>query len=87
MAETPLFTYYEEIEALIQRLSSVGAEDWAESLTTALRGGTTSGEILSSTGVVLRDLAESPDARHYKVEDEVIRLQTECHSLLDGSIK
>jgi hypothetical protein len=61
MAQTPLSSYYEGIEALSDRLFSAGALDWAEALTAAMRSGSTSGEILSNTGVVLRNLAESPD--------------------------
>jgi hypothetical protein len=65
---TPLFVYYEGIDALSEHLASVGGRDWAEALTNAKRGGSTSGEILSNTGVVLRDLAESPDLRRYDVD-------------------
>lgn|GEM_PF-6899689 len=87
MAQTRLFTYYEGIETLGHRLPLVGAQDWAEALTAAIRGGSTSGEILSNTGAILRDLAESTDAGSYNVEEEVTRLQTECHSLWNGDTK
>jgi hypothetical protein len=81
---TPLSTFYEGIEALSDRLFSAGALDWAEALTAAKRGGSTSGEILSSIGIVLRNLAESPELRRCQVEEEVARLQVECESLCNG---
>lgn len=82
---TPLFAYYEGIDTLSEHLASVGAHAWAEALTNAKRGGSTSGEILSNTGVVLRDLAESEDVRRYQVEGEVARLQSECKTLWNSS--
>lgn len=84
MTQTRLSAYYQGIEALSDRLFSAGALDWAEALTAAMRGGSTSGEILSNTGVVLRNLAESPDLERCKVEEEVARLRIECESLWNG---
>ncbi len=87
VTQTPLSAYYEGIEALSDRLFSAGALDWAEALTAAMRDGSTSGEILSNTGVVLRNLAESPELGRCKVEEAVARLETECQSLWNGEIK
>jgi hypothetical protein len=81
MAQSPLSSYYEGIEALSDRLFSAGALDWAEALTAAMRSGSTSGEILSNTRLVLRNLAESTDVERCKVEEEVARLEVECQSL------
>jgi hypothetical protein len=81
VTRTPLSTYYDGIQALSDRLFSAGALDWAEALTAAMKDGATPGEILSNTGVVLRNLAESPELRRSKVEEEVARLQVERESL------
>ena len=85
VALSPLFAYYEGIDRLSDQLTAVGAHDWADALTRAIRGGFTSGEILSNAGVVLRDLARSPDVERYNVEEEVTRLQGECRALWDGA--
>ena len=87
MAQTPLYTYYEDVESLSDRLSSTGAKDWAEALITGMRGSSTSGEVLQNIGVVLRDLAQSPDAERFGVEEEVGRLETEGRSLWNGDSK
>ncbi len=84
VTQTPLYAYYEGIEALSDRLVTAGALDWAEALTAAMRSGSTSGEILSNTGVVLRNLAESPDLMRCRIEEEVARLQIECEHLWNG---
>lgn len=85
MASSPLFAYYEGIDRLSEQLASEGAHQWAEALTTAIRGGSTSGEILSNTGVVLRDLAQSPDVGRYNVDEEVARLERDCQALWEGT--
>ena len=82
---TPLYAFYEGIDTLSEHLASAGAHDWAEALTNAIRVGSTSGEILSNAGVVLRDLAESEDVRRFQVEGEVARLQSECKTLWNSS--
>ncbi len=81
MSQSALFAYYDGIGRLSDRLAREGAHDWSEALTRAVRGGSTSGEILSRTGVVLRDLAKSPDVRRYSIEAEVARLRAECKAL------
>jgi len=87
VAQSPLFTYYADIESFIDRLSSMGAMDWAEALTSAMNSGSTSGEVLQNIGVVLRDFAQSPDAGGFGVDDEVSRLEAEGRSLWNGGRK
>jgi len=83
---SPLDEYYEGIDRLSDHLALAGATVWAETLTAAKRGGSTFGEILSNTGVVLRGLAEDPAlVVGADVKDEIGRLQRECQTLWDSA--
>jgi len=53
-------TYYEDLERLRGKLIAAGLNSWASRLLSAERGAATSGEALSATGTVLRELQESP---------------------------
>jgi hypothetical protein len=66
--------YYEQIAALRRRLTEAGQPEIADELLQAERGGTTSSEILSETGVILRRLLESGEAERLQLAHDVGRL-------------
>jgi hypothetical protein len=53
--------YYSKLEALRGHLRAAGLEPWAIELLSAERAASTSGEALSTTGVVLKRLLQSQD--------------------------
>jgi hypothetical protein len=55
-----LAEFYVQIEDLIDRLNMAGNREAGTQIETALRGGSTSGEILSDLGVALRRLPQDP---------------------------
>lgn len=75
--------YYEGIGNLSNSLALAGARDQATQLMNALRSGSTFGECLSNTGVVLRLLVNDPAITNAGFTDEVGRLQDQCKVLWD----
>ena len=74
-----LYEYYDAIDDFCIRLRARHLDAWADQLTSAKSGGSTSGEILSTTGAALRALVDQetdPDLR-----DEASRLLSECDVL------
>jgi hypothetical protein len=55
-----LFEFYGTIADLADRLRLIGRGDDGKALNDAVRGGSTSGEILTNVGVVLRDMRDVP---------------------------
>ena len=60
MRAVSLSEFYELIEDLIDRLNMSGDREAATHIEAALRGGSTSGEILSDLGPALRRLPQDP---------------------------
>jgi hypothetical protein len=75
--------YYEGVGNLSDSLALGGAKDQAAELMNALRSGSTFGECLSNTGVVLQVLVDDPAVSTAGVTDEVRRLQDQCKALWD----
>ena len=75
--------YYEGIATLSESLALAEAREQAAELTNALRSGSTFGECLSNTGVVLRVLVKDSAVTTAGFTDEVRRLQDQCKVLWD----
>lgn len=75
--------YYDGVDHLSDSLAIAGAGDQAADLMNALRSGSTFGECLSNTGVVLRVLVSDPAVTTAGLTDDVRRLQDQCKALWD----
>ncbi len=82
MAGSRLFDYYEALDRLSDRLRNSGQRELADRLSDAKSGGSTSGEILSNTGIVLRSLKN--DTRDSEILNEATSLLAECDGLWRG---
>lgn len=77
-----LTTYYDGVDDLCLRLLAQDRSDIAEQLRTAMDGGATSGEILSHTGAVLRQLSDDPN---HDIRRSARQLLDECDALWRGA--
>ena len=75
--------YYTGVGTLTDSLALAGASEQAADLMNALRSGSTFGECLSNTGVVLRVLVNDPAVTAAGLRDEVRGLQDQCRALWD----
>ena len=82
MAGSRLFDYYDAIDRLCDRLRNSGQRELADRLSDAKSGGSTSGEILSNTGFVLRSLKN--DTSRSEILNEATSLLAECDALWQG---
>jgi hypothetical protein len=70
--EPHLLDYYRDLDVLCARLASAGLVEPAAQLSDAKAGGSTSGEILSTTGAILRQLQKT--VKDPSLNDEIDRL-------------
>ena len=82
MAGSRLFDYYDALDRLTDRLHNSGEHGWADSLSDAKLGGSTSGEILSNTGVILRSLKN--ESRDSEILSDVSGLLADCDAVWNG---